>query len=69
MRGAWRPKGFGLSVSTAKSADELRSALEKSLTSPGVQLVVVQTDRQENLELHEKLNQAVARALAPTEAS
>ncbi|MCH6563853.1 MAG: 2-succinyl-5-enolpyruvyl-6-hydroxy-3-cyclohexene-1-carboxylic-acid synthase [Myxococcales bacterium] len=62
-------RGFGLSVSTAKSADELRSALEKSLTSPGVQLVVVQTDRRENLELHEKLNQAVARALAPTEAS
>ncbi len=60
-------RGFGLGVSEARSADELRGALEKSLASPGVQVVVVRTDRRENLELHRKLGEAVARALAPTE--
>ena len=60
-------RGFGLGVSEARSAEELRGALEKSLASPGVQLVVVRSDRRENLELHKKLGEAVARALAPAE--
>jgi len=58
-------RAFGLEVSTAESADQLRSALESSFARPGVQLVVVRTDRRENLELHTKLSEAVARALEP----
>ena len=43
----------------------LRDAIESSLRTPGVQLIVLRTDRRENLELHRKLGEAVAHALEP----
>ena len=58
-------QGFGLACSVVENAEALRSAIEASLQNPGVQLVLVRADRRENLELHRKLSEAVARALEP----
>jgi 2-succinyl-5-enolpyruvyl-6-hydroxy-3-cyclohexene-1-carboxylate synthase len=58
-------RGFGLACSVVESSQALRGAIEASLQSPGVQLVLVRADRRENLELHRKLSEAVARALEP----
>ena len=58
-------EGFGLASNAVRSSGELRDAIESSLGSPGVQLIVLRTDRRENLELHRKLGEAVAHVLEP----
>ena len=39
----------------AASAAELRERLREALAAPGVQIVLVKTERRENRELHAKL--------------
>jgi 2-succinyl-5-enolpyruvyl-6-hydroxy-3-cyclohexene-1-carboxylate synthase len=42
------------------------SAVQSTITTGGVWLVVARTDREENVKIHAALNDAVARAVKPT---
>jgi 2-succinyl-5-enolpyruvyl-6-hydroxy-3-cyclohexene-1-carboxylate synthase len=55
---------YGLEHERAGDLSELRSALERSLAREGSSIVEVKTDRQANVELHERVWEAVSRALA-----
>jgi 2-succinyl-5-enolpyruvyl-6-hydroxy-3-cyclohexene-1-carboxylate synthase len=49
---------------TARAADDLGPALDDALAVGGVHVLVVRTERTANLELHRRLNAAVADALS-----
>jgi 2-succinyl-5-enolpyruvyl-6-hydroxy-3-cyclohexene-1-carboxylate synthase len=53
----------GIASLTIEDATAFPSAVRSTMTSGGVWLVVVRTDRAENVKVHEALNDAVARAL------
>lgn len=44
---------------------EYRQALEASLSSPGVQVIEIRTDREANLKLHQRIWNEVAKAVQP----
>jgi 2-succinyl-5-enolpyruvyl-6-hydroxy-3-cyclohexene-1-carboxylate synthase len=48
---------------TASAVDDVGAATAAALAAGGVHVLVVRTDRAENLELHRRLNAAVAAAL------
>lgn len=54
---------YGLDYCEANSGQELRGALEASFQRPGVSLIVVHTDREDNVRLHRRLWQAVSRRI------
>jgi 2-succinyl-5-enolpyruvyl-6-hydroxy-3-cyclohexene-1-carboxylate synthase len=55
---------YGLEHERAGELSELRSALERSLAREGSSIVEVRTDRAENVALHERVWEAVSKALA-----
>lgn len=56
-------KLYGLEHEHAGELSELRSALERALARDGSSIVEVRTDRKENVALHERVWEAVSRAL------
>lgn len=52
-------RGFGLKVATPQNVVELREAL----AAPGPSVVIVDTDRNENLAVHGRLNAAISEAV------
>jgi 2-succinyl-5-enolpyruvyl-6-hydroxy-3-cyclohexene-1-carboxylate synthase len=55
---------YGLEHERAGDLSELRSALERSLAREGSSIVEVRTDRRDNVALHERVWEAVSKALA-----
>ncbi|MFI4985453.1 MAG: 2-succinyl-5-enolpyruvyl-6-hydroxy-3-cyclohexene-1-carboxylic-acid synthase [Solirubrobacterales bacterium] len=55
---------YGLEHERAGELSELRSALERSLAREGSSIVEVRTDRTDNVALHERVWEAVSKALA-----
>ena len=55
--------GFGLECTQAREPGALRDSIRDSLGRPGVQFVLVRSDRRANAELHRKLYEQVAAAL------
>ncbi len=53
---------YGIPTARLTNLDELRSAL--SVAAKGMQVVVARTDREANVAAHDRLNAAVARAIA-----
>lgn len=56
-------RAYGASAEEAHSIKELVAALEPTDEADGVRVVVVRTDRQSNVEVHDRLHQAVATSL------
>ena len=57
----------GIASLTIEDPAAFPSAIRSTMTSGGVWLVVVRTDRTENVKVHQELNDAVARALGTNE--
>jgi 2-succinyl-5-enolpyruvyl-6-hydroxy-3-cyclohexene-1-carboxylate synthase len=55
----------GISSLTVEDPAAFDAAVRSTMGAAGVWLVVVRTDRAENVKVHQQLNDAVARALAP----
>lgn len=53
----------GIASLTVEDASAFAPAVQSTLATGGVWLVVVRTDRAENVKVHQQLNDAVARAL------
>ncbi|HUP68910.1 MAG TPA: 2-succinyl-5-enolpyruvyl-6-hydroxy-3-cyclohexene-1-carboxylic-acid synthase [Acidimicrobiales bacterium] len=62
-------RAFGASAEEAHSIKELVAALEPTGEANGVRVVVVRTDRQSNVEVHDRLHRAVAASLNELAAS
>jgi 2-succinyl-5-enolpyruvyl-6-hydroxy-3-cyclohexene-1-carboxylate synthase len=58
-------RAFGFDCREAVTAKEFGAAIEESIHRPGVQFVVVRTDRVANEALHRELNESVAQVLQP----
>jgi 2-succinyl-5-enolpyruvyl-6-hydroxy-3-cyclohexene-1-carboxylate synthase len=56
---------YGVVAQTVGTPEQLAQALGEAMAAGGVQVVVVRTDRAANLEVHRRLNAAVAAALSP----
>jgi len=54
---------YGVTFQTVKTRDEYRIALKASFDTPGVKVIEVRTDREENLRLHQHIWAEVANAL------
>ena len=57
-------RAYGVAARPVESADELTSAIEVALEAGGVHVLVARTDRRANVELHRRLNAAVADAVS-----
>jgi 2-succinyl-5-enolpyruvyl-6-hydroxy-3-cyclohexene-1-carboxylate synthase len=57
---------YGVGYQRVTTREEYRAALLASFEAPGVQVIEVRTDREENLRLHQEIWQAVEAALAPS---
>jgi 2-succinyl-5-enolpyruvyl-6-hydroxy-3-cyclohexene-1-carboxylate synthase len=55
---------YGLDYARPETRDDFDAAVNRSLESPGVTLIEVRTDREENLALHRDIWAKVADALA-----
>ena len=58
---------YGLPYRLAESRAELRSAVEASLATDGVQLIEIRTERRENARLHREMWSAAADAVRAQE--
>jgi 2-succinyl-5-enolpyruvyl-6-hydroxy-3-cyclohexene-1-carboxylate synthase len=58
-------RGFGVSCRTVARAKELRAVVRESLSRPGIEVVRVVTDREENADLHRRLFAAAEAAVLP----
>ena len=56
---------YGVGFQRVTTRQEYRDALKSSFEAPGVQVIEVRTDREENLKLHQRVWEAVADAVAP----
>jgi 2-succinyl-5-enolpyruvyl-6-hydroxy-3-cyclohexene-1-carboxylate synthase len=56
---------YGVGFQRVESRQQYRDALKASFDAPGVQVIEVRTDREENLRLHHRIWAAVAEAVAP----
>jgi 2-succinyl-5-enolpyruvyl-6-hydroxy-3-cyclohexene-1-carboxylate synthase len=57
----------GIASLTIEDPAAFEPAIRSTMTSGGVWLVVVRTDRAENVKVHQQLNEAVAAALGADE--
>jgi 2-succinyl-5-enolpyruvyl-6-hydroxy-3-cyclohexene-1-carboxylate synthase len=55
----------GIPSLVVATPDALEPAIRSTMTTGGVWLVVVRTNRDENVKVHQRINDAVARAVAP----
>lgn len=56
---------YGVGFQRVETREQYRDALKASLEAPGVQVIEVRTDREENLRLHQRIAEAVAQAVVP----
>src|SRR5690606_15965987 len=56
---------YGVEYHHVESRRAYREALRKSFQAPGVQVIEVRTDREENLKLHQRIWARVASAVEP----
>jgi 2-succinyl-5-enolpyruvyl-6-hydroxy-3-cyclohexene-1-carboxylate synthase len=56
---------YGVGFQRAETRQAYRDALKASFDAPGVQVIEVRTDREENLRLHQRIWAAVAEAVTP----
>jgi 2-succinyl-5-enolpyruvyl-6-hydroxy-3-cyclohexene-1-carboxylate synthase len=56
---------YGVGFQRVETRRQYRDALKASFESPGVQVIEVRTDREENLRLHQRIWAAVAKAVTP----
>jgi 2-succinyl-5-enolpyruvyl-6-hydroxy-3-cyclohexene-1-carboxylate synthase len=56
---------YGVDFQRVATRGEYRAALESSFSAPGVQIIEVRTDREENLRLHQRIWDEVTKAVAP----
>ncbi|HEX5141386.1 MAG TPA: thiamine pyrophosphate-binding protein, partial [Dehalococcoidia bacterium] len=54
---------YGVGFQRVATREEYRKALKASIDAPGVQVIEVRTDRDENLRLHQRIWSAVAAAV------
>jgi 2-succinyl-5-enolpyruvyl-6-hydroxy-3-cyclohexene-1-carboxylate synthase len=59
---------YGVGFQRVTTREEYRAAVRASLAAPGVQVIEVRTDREENLALHKEIWRAVEAAVAPVAA-
>ena len=57
---------YGVSFQTVTTREQYRTALKASFDIPGVKVIEVRTDREENLRLHQRIWAAVAQAVEET---
>ena len=60
-------QAHGLKTSTPKTLRALSSSIKKSSKETGVSVIVMRTDRQQNVLVHDELNSAVVRAVEAIE--
>ena len=58
---------YGVGFQRVGTRQQYRDALKASIEAPGVQVIEVRTDREENLRLHQRITDAVAQAVAQIE--
>ena len=56
---------YGVDFQRVTTRAEYCAALKASFDAPGVQVIQVRTDREENLKLHQRIWDAVAKAVEP----
>jgi 2-succinyl-5-enolpyruvyl-6-hydroxy-3-cyclohexene-1-carboxylate synthase len=56
---------YGVDFQRVTTREEYRAALRASFQSPGVQVIEIKTDREENLKLHQRIWDEVAKAVEP----
>jgi 2-succinyl-5-enolpyruvyl-6-hydroxy-3-cyclohexene-1-carboxylate synthase len=56
---------YGVDFQRVRTRQEYRAALTASFFAPGVQVIEIRTDREENLKLHQRIWDEVARAVEP----
>jgi 2-succinyl-5-enolpyruvyl-6-hydroxy-3-cyclohexene-1-carboxylate synthase len=56
---------YGVDFQRVTTREEYRAALKASFDAPGVQIIEIKTDREENLRLHQRIWDAVANAVEP----
>jgi 2-succinyl-5-enolpyruvyl-6-hydroxy-3-cyclohexene-1-carboxylate synthase len=56
---------YGVGFQRVATRQEYRDALKASFDAPGVQVIEVRTDREENLKLHQRIWAAVVEAVTP----
>jgi 2-succinyl-5-enolpyruvyl-6-hydroxy-3-cyclohexene-1-carboxylate synthase len=56
---------YGVGFQRVTTREEYRHALKASFDAPGVQIIEIKTDREENLRLHQRIWDEVAKAVAP----
>ena len=54
---------YGVGFQRVTTREEYRDALKASFDAPGVQVIEVKTDREENLRLHQRIWDEVAKAV------
>ncbi len=55
---------YGVGFERVTTREQYRSALRASFDAPGVQIIEIKTDREENLRLHQRIWDEVAKAVA-----
>ena len=56
---------YGVGFQRVTTREEYRKALKASFDAPGVQVIEIKTDREENLRLHQRIWDEVAKAVEP----
>jgi 2-succinyl-5-enolpyruvyl-6-hydroxy-3-cyclohexene-1-carboxylate synthase len=56
---------YGVDFQRVTTREEYRAALKASFFAPGVQVIEIKTDREENLKLHQRIWDEVAKAVEP----
>jgi 2-succinyl-5-enolpyruvyl-6-hydroxy-3-cyclohexene-1-carboxylate synthase len=56
---------YGVDFQRVATREEYRHALKASFDAPGVQVIEIKTDREENLRLHQRIWDEVAKAVEP----
>jgi 2-succinyl-5-enolpyruvyl-6-hydroxy-3-cyclohexene-1-carboxylate synthase len=54
---------YGVGFQRVQTREEYRAALKASFDAPGVKVIEVRTDREENLRLHQRIWSEVAKAV------